>query len=89
MNLAEKMGDGLVWLADHLGSLFTTAIGGFIVAIVGGTFALWRFSLALFPEKRCSRCKGNGSWGPGLLRRGCGRCGGRGRVPRVGSGRAS
>lgn len=78
--------DGLVWLfyewlPDHLG------IGVVVVLVLAVVFLGWRGSLALFPEKRCERCKGNGSWGPGLLRRECGKCHGKGRIPRVGSGR--
>lgn len=69
-----------VWLPEHLG------VGALVALVLAVLFLGWRGSLSVFPEKRCSRCKGNGSWGPGKMRRGCGRCGGKGRVPRVGSG---
>lgn len=83
------------WVAEGLGGLFSwipdavsvhPAATGFGLAVLTGTFALWRISLRLFPYKRCSRCKGAASWGPGKLRRPCGSCVD-GRRPRVGSGR--
>lgn len=91
MNLASDEGRDAV--AQALGSFFDwlipdTPTGALAwLAGLGLIWALWALSMWVFPAKRCSRCKGNGSWGPGLLRRGCGKCGGTGRVPRVGSGR--
>ena len=49
-------------------------------------FFLWRISLAIWPEKRCPSCSGNGSrGGPMRWMRGCGECQGSGRVPRIGA----
>lgn len=85
------VGDFFVWLWDSilwpvLEFLFS-ATGGVGALVVVGLILGWRVSLVIFPDKRCDRCSGNGSWGPGNLRRECGRCGGNGRVPRVWSGR--
>lgn len=86
----EAVGEFFVWLWDDvlspvLGGLFTTTTGGVITGALVLLFLCWRFSLAMFPDKKCIRCDGNGSWGPGLLRKECGRCKGKGRLPRVGS----
>jgi len=70
------------WLWDHSSAKGTMLV---MFALLGLAMA-WRISLAVFPYKRCPRCKGAGSYGPGNLRRPCGRCNG-GRLPRVGSGR--
>lgn len=91
MNLASNEARDTV--AQALGSFFDWLIPDTVTGVlvwVGGlvlVWLLWALSISVFPAKRCSRCKGNGSWGPGLLRRGCGKCSGTGRVPRVGSGR--
>lgn len=47
---------------------------------------IWKISLLLFPEKKCRRCKGSGSWGIGFMLRECGLCHGSGRINRIGAG---
>lgn len=79
--------DGLVWVLFDWMPSWRFNVTAVVLLGLALLFLGWRVSLAWFPEKRCHVCKGNGSWGPGLLRRECRHCRGKGRVPRVGSGR--
>lgn len=81
-SLGEKLGDGLVWIVDHVTVNGTLALTGIMIV----AYFVWRLSLALGPTKICWRCTGKGHIG-GLLggRRTCPSCKD-GRRPRVGSG---
>lgn len=86
------VGDFFVWLYDSVieplagwaGGMLTDGSGLGVFLSLAFLLLSWRISLAVFPDKRCRRCKGNGSWGPGKLRRECGRCNA-GRVRRFGA----
>lgn len=91
--IAETLGSFFGGLFSRLVDVFLWVFGsaghaGVAVAVILGTFLLWRASLALGPTKVCWRCGGDGHV-RGLLggRRDCDRCDATGRRPRVGSGR--
>lgn len=84
--VANGIADFFGWLFDGLGRLFTD--GPFGLGVVLGLallFIVWRVTLVIFPEKRCWRCRGEGEFGLGSLRRECSTCKGKGRVSRMGS----
>lgn len=63
---------------------FASLDGTSKLVVIGIVVALgYLVHLRLFPDKKCKRCGGAGSWGPGNSLRGCGRCGGSGRERRL------
>lgn len=73
---------GVITIIATLGIQAQSALFIAALAVVGG---LWYISLQIWPEKKCSRCNGQGSHGPFSLRRSCRNCEGSGRVPRIGA----
>jgi hypothetical protein len=75
----------LVFLYFFLGGKVPTEAPPAVVWLPLVALAAWIISLRVLPEKQCYVCKERGSVGWGLTRRVCPRCGGSGRIRRVGS----
>jgi len=72
-----------------LAVVLVVVLVGFSLPLLVGAGALvllWRVSLVVWPDKRCSSCQGMGARsGPLHWQRGCGECQGSGRVRRMGA----
>lgn len=77
---------GLIALWAVLGLPNPGALAGPWVLLVVIAVGAWWALLKLFPEKRCYICKGKGHVGIGFMLRTCFKCGGSGRVNRIGAG---